>query len=122
MSNWHPFTVMVEGASLAGETRGDLFAHTAPLCLIHGMAGSRADWDALISHLPPGLPLVRYDLRGFGQSTAAAGTAFSHSDDLLAIVDTLGLERIAPLGLSMGGGVALNFALSHPARVSRLAR
>lgn len=119
MADWHPFSVEVEGALLSGEARGDLTARP-PLWLIHGMAGSRADWDLLIAQLPPDLPLVRHDLRGFGQSSADPGAAFSHADDLLTMADALGLERFVPLGLSMGGGVALHFALDHPNRMAAL--
>lgn len=115
------FTVPVEGATLAGETRGE---GTPPLVLLHGMAGSRHDWDrllaALSAHGPADFPALRYDLRGFGQSTADESREYSHADDLLALLDARGIARAPLLGLSMGGGVALNFALSHPERVSRL--
>jgi len=113
---WRAFTVEVEGAIISGERRGD----SAPLVLVHGMAGERRDWDRLIVELPADLPLLRYDLRGFGASDAESGFSYSHADDLLAIFAALGLDRAPVLGLSMGGGVALNFALSHPDRVSRL--
>ncbi|MCW1430980.1 alpha/beta fold hydrolase [Novosphingobium sp. JCM 18896] len=110
------FTVDVEGATLAGERRG---AEAPPLVLLHGMAGERGDWDRLIQALPADYPILRYDLRGFGLSDSD-DREYSHSDDLLALFDTLGIDRATVLGLSMGGGVALNFALSHPDRVSRL--
>lgn len=110
------FTVRVEGATLSGEMRGDCPA----LALIHGMGGDLRDWDRLVAALPADLPLLRHDLRGFGRSHATDGVEFSHSDDFLRMLDTLGIERIAVLGLSLGGAVALNFALNHPERVSRL--
>lgn len=110
------FTVDVEGATLAGERHG---ADASPLVLLHGMAGERGDWDRLVAELPADYPIVRYDLRGFGLSDSD-DREYSHSDDLLALFDTLGIDRAPVLGLSMGGGVALNFALSHPDRVSRL--
>ena len=110
------FTVEVEGAVLSGEMSGE----GTPLVLVHGMAGERGDWDRLAAALPADLPLLRYDLRGFGASEAQPGLPYSHSDDLLAVFDALGIERAPVLGLSMGGGVALNFALSHPDRVPRL--
>jgi 2-succinyl-6-hydroxy-2,4-cyclohexadiene-1-carboxylate synthase len=111
-----PFSVEVEGARLSGEARG---AGT-PLVLVHGMAGDRHEWDRLLAALPPGLATLRYDLRGFGQSHSALDREHSHADDLLALFDVRGIARAPLLGLSMGGGVALNFALSHPERVSRL--
>ena len=109
------FAVEVEGATLAGERTGT----GPPLVLLHGMAGERGDWDRLIAALPEGYPVLRYDLRGFGQSPSD-DREYSHTDDLLALFDAQGIERAPLLGLSMGGGVALNFALSHPDRVSRL--
>jgi pimeloyl-ACP methyl ester carboxylesterase len=84
------------------------------------MAGERHEWNRLLAALPAGYASLRYDLRGFGQSSAQDGLAYSHADDLLALFDALAIDQAAVLGLSMGGGVALNFALSHPSRVSRL--
>jgi pimeloyl-ACP methyl ester carboxylesterase len=110
------FTVAVEGATLAGERSGQ----GPPLVLLHGMAGERQDWNRLLAALPADFSSLRYDLRGFGQSMAQEGLPYSHTDDLLALFDAQGIERAPLLGLSMGGGVALNFALSHPERVSRL--
>jgi pimeloyl-ACP methyl ester carboxylesterase len=116
------FTVAVEGAVLVGEASGT----GPPLVLLHGMAGERHDWDRLLAALPAELPTLSYDLRGFGQSPARDqspaqdGVTFSHADDLLALLDARRIERTAILGVSMGGGVALNFALSHPERVSHL--
>ena len=117
--DWGAFTVAVEGALLSGERRGP--ESSAPLVLVHGMAGQRHDWDRLIAALPAELPLIRYDLRGFGASEAQDGRTYSHADDLLALLDAQGIARAPLLGLSMGGGVALHFALDHPDRVSRLA-
>jgi pimeloyl-ACP methyl ester carboxylesterase len=110
------FTVQVEGAVLVGEASGT----GPPLVLLHGMAGERHDWDRLLAALPAELPTLSYDLRGFGQSLAQDGVTFSHADDLLALLDARRISQAAILGVSMGGGVALNFALSHPERVSHL--
>jgi len=84
------------------------------------MAGSRRDWDEVTRALPRTLCIVAYDLRGFGASKADDGRPFSHADDLRVLMDGLGIERAAIAGLSMGGGIALNFALSHPERVSHM--
>jgi pimeloyl-ACP methyl ester carboxylesterase len=113
------FTVTVEGATLAGERSGEGLDRPGPLVLLHGMAGERQDWNRLLAALPQAYPVLRYDLRGFGQSPSD-DREYSHTDALLALLDAQGIERAPLLGLSMGGGVALNFALSHPDRVSRL--
>lgn len=110
------FTVAVEGATLSGAAEGE----GTPLILVHGMAGTSADWDRLRAALPRDIATLRYDLRGFGASTADEEVEYSHADDLLALFDARGIARAPVLGLSLGGGAALNFALSHPERVSRL--
>ncbi len=56
---------------------------------------------------------------GFGRSTHASAP-FSHLDDLLAVLDVLGLGRAHLLGCSKGAGVCLDFTLQHPDRVSAL--
>lgn len=109
------FTVEVEGAVLSGEQRGT----GTPLVMLHGMAGTRAEWRGLIATLPRDFSSLIYDLRGFGDSPSE-DREFSHAEDLLALLDARGIERAPLLGLSMGGGIALNFALNYPERVSRL--
>lgn len=110
------FRVEVAGATLAGEQRGS----GVPLVLIHGMGSCRAGWDRLLEHLPADLPLLRYDLRGFGASVADPDAEYSHVDDLLALLDARGIDRAVPCGLSLGGGVATALAVAAPERVARL--
>lgn len=114
---WRAFTVEVEGAALCGERRD---GEGAPLVLVHGFGGSRATWDAVVDALPASLPLIRYDLRGFGASAQDERVTFRHAGDLLAVLDTLKVDRANLCGLSMGGAIAVRFAIEHPARVGRL--
>lgn len=114
---WRAFTLAVEGATLCGNRRD---GPGLPLVLLHGMGGARDGWDRVIAHLPPAMPLLRHDLRGFGASAADEATEYSHGDDLLALLDAQGIERAALCGLSMGGAIAAGFALDHPDRVERL--
>ena len=114
--DWRAFTVAVEGASIAGEVRGEPPA----LALLHGFGGDRHGWDAVTAALPPALGLLRYDQRGFGESAQAESIAFSHAEDLLALLDARGIKRIALAGLSQGGAIAAHFALEHPERVDKL--
>ena len=65
--------------------------------------------------------MLRYDLRGFGKSTARTDAPFDHVEDLHALLDALALDRCNLVGVSMGGGIALRFALDYPDRVERLA-
>ncbi|WP_395332305.1 alpha/beta hydrolase [Novosphingobium sp. BL-8H] len=115
------FRIDLPGGTLAGVRReGTGQDAGTPLVLAHGFGGSWQDWDAVIAALPPERPLIAYDARGFGASTAEPGVPFSHADDLLALLDALEIERADLCGLSMGGGNVLHFALDHPDHVRRL--
>ena len=63
--------------------------------------------------------VVRYDLRGFGRSTIA-NEPYTHAHDLAALLDHLGIARATLIGLSLGGGAAINFALLRPDAVAAL--
>jgi 2-succinyl-6-hydroxy-2,4-cyclohexadiene-1-carboxylate synthase len=109
-------TIEVPGASLMAESvgRGD------PLVLLHGFGDDRHSWDTLVTALSPEREVIRYDLRGFGQSSIAARLPYRHAADLKALLDAFHLECCDLLGISLGGSIALNFALDHPQRVRRL--
>ncbi|GAB3108556.1 alpha/beta fold hydrolase [Pseudomaricurvus hydrocarbonicus] len=95
-----------------GETPRTLF--------IHGFGGDLHTWDRVFSYLDPDLAALRYDLRGFGRTPCPDSIPFRHSDDLLALLDSLAILQCDLVGVSMGGSVALNFALNHPQRVRSL--
>jgi 2-succinyl-6-hydroxy-2,4-cyclohexadiene-1-carboxylate synthase len=104
------------GVELWAEIAGE----GAPLALVAGAGGGHATWDRLWPALTAAHRCIRYDLRGCGASTDLSSGLFSHTDDLLALLDGLGLERASVMGVSMGGRIALDFALAHPDRVERL--
>ncbi len=115
------FTVPLPGGGIiTSETRGGHGGHGVPVVFLHGFGGSGAGWDAVWRHLPGAMALLRYDLRGFGASLPAPAAPFSHSDDLRALMDARGIAQADLVGLSMGGAIAVHFALEHPARVRRL--
>ncbi len=88
---------------------------------LHGLGGDGLhSWDGVWSALGNELPALRYDLRGFGQSIDSNHAPFRHTDDLLAIMDAIELAQCNVIGVSMGGSIALNFALDHPGRVRNL--
>jgi len=79
-------------------------------------------WRHFLDDLGAFTTLIRYDERGFGMSDWNV-TDFSldaRLADLEAIVDSLGLERFALMGMSGGSPVAMAYAAEHPDRVSRL--
>jgi pimeloyl-ACP methyl ester carboxylesterase len=87
---------------------------------VHGFGGDLHSGDRLWPLLAPGRHLLRYDLRDFGRSLAESDEAFTHVDDLAALLSAKSIARCDLIGVSMGGGVALRFALDHPALVRSL--
>jgi 3-oxoadipate enol-lactonase len=71
-------------------------------------------WDAQFELFASQYQLVRYDMRGFGQSDLPGRLGHSPADDLKALLTHLGLGRAHILGLSRGGAVAMDFALTYP--------
>jgi 3-oxoadipate enol-lactonase / 4-carboxymuconolactone decarboxylase len=99
-----------------GDPRG------TPLVLIHSLGTDLRLWDDLIPRLDPTLRLIRFDLRGHGLSADPAGelTLVDFSADLAALLDHLEIDNAIVLGISIGGLIALDFALRNQARVSSL--
>lgn len=87
--------------------------------LLHaGVADSRM-WDRQWADWPSRLAVTRLDLRGFGRSGRQVGS-FSHAEDVLAVLDSTGIDRAIVVGSSFGGLVALDLAASRPQRVTGL--
>jgi pimeloyl-ACP methyl ester carboxylesterase len=87
---------------------------------VHGFGGDMHTWDDLWRLLPDPCGHMRYDLRGYGKSRALSDDPFQHSADLLTLMNALQIERCNLVGASMGGSIALNFALTNPDRVRSL--
>ena len=88
--------------------------------LVHGLGSSRATWNLILERLPRDQPVLRYDLRGCGQSTSDNKTQYSHAEDLRAMLDARGIRKAVICGVSMGGAITSNFALDNPDRVERI--
>jgi pimeloyl-ACP methyl ester carboxylesterase len=88
--------------------------------LVHGLGDDLHTWDGIWPVIGTYFSAMRYDLRGFGQSSLLGEAAYSHADDLLAILNAMGIEQCDLVGVSMGGSIALNFTLDHPERVRNL--
>jgi 3-oxoadipate enol-lactonase len=100
---------------LAFETRGE----GVPLVFIHGFSFDMRTWDAQVEALSRYFQVVRYDLRGFGRSSMPTG-AYSHAQDLRALIEFLSLSSPVLIGLSLGANVALSYALDHPRAIRGL--
>src|SRR5438309_2596336 len=108
--------ITVNGTMLGYDEAGE----GAAVVLLHAAVGDRRMWDAQFTALSATHRVIRYDRRGFGESADHDG-AFSHHEDLLALLDARGIERAALVGSSMGGACALDAALAAPERITRLA-
>ena len=99
--------------------QGDV-ASKRNLVLVHGAGGSHLDWPAPLCRLK-GANVYALDLPGHGRSEGLGRSSITaYRDFLLAFLDALGLERATLVGHSMGGGIALAFALHDPDRLDGL--
>lgn len=92
------------------------------LTLSHSLACDLSIWDQQMAALTPHFTVLRFDTRGHGQSSVPAGayTWQELRDDVLGLLDALGIEKTHFAGLSMGGMIAQHLALAAPQRLSRL--
>jgi pimeloyl-ACP methyl ester carboxylesterase len=86
---------------------------------LHTGISDLRSWDEVMDLLSPDMDVVAYDRRGFGL-TAYRPERHDQVVDLLAVLDGLGLDEAVLVGNSRGGQIALDFTLTHPARVSSL--
>ena len=110
--------VSVASTTLSCDIRGEGKA----LVLVHGNAETRQAWRPQIEHFAQRCHVVAPDLRGHGDSEKPIG-AYPISgfvDDLARLLDALAIDRAVIAGHSMGGRVAMSFALEHPDRARGL--
>src|SRR5690242_3223440 len=90
--------------------------------LLHARTGSAAMWQRQLAALSAaGYRCIAYDRRQSGRTEVVTGAPGAlPADDLLALLDRLAVQRCHVVGTAAGGIVALDFALSHPARARGL--
>jgi len=92
-----------------------------PLLLLHGLFGASANWQTAARGLQEDFRLIVPDLRNHGRSPHHPVMDYpAMAGDVLALMDSLGIESTFLLGHSMGGKVAMWLALNQPERVDRL--
>jgi haloalkane dehalogenase len=99
------------------------FPGTGPaFVVLHGFPDNSHIYDDLIPHLvSAGRRTVAIDFLGFGDSDKPEGAQYSFPQqlgDLEAVVGSLGLDKIIPVGHDAGGPTAVNFGLKHPDRTA----
>lgn len=94
------------------------------MLLLHGFTGTHLTWTGLCKILTKEYFLIVPDLPGHGRSGISSMPEFMNldatSDNLLKLLNTLGAPKVALLGYSLGGRIALNFALKHQDRLTCL--
>lgn len=106
-----------------GESRlyHEIHGEGPDVVLLHGVGGNHASWFHQFHAWRTRFRMIAIDARGFGNSTDAEGSGRSaFVDDLLHVLDALGVARAHLVAQSMGGGTAALFACRHPARVASL--
>lgn len=90
--------------------------------LVHGVGGVMQNWDGVVARLEDRFELLRYDLRGHGQSEKVQGpyTLADFTDDHVALLDRVGWTSAHVVGFSLGGIIAQALAIDHAARVEKL--
>jgi 3-oxoadipate enol-lactonase len=109
----------VEDLEMYYERSGD----GEPLLLIQGMTGTHAAWgERFLTPLERDFECLVYDHRGIGYSSPVSRpfTIAELAEDAAGLLDALGIERTHVLGVSLGGMIAQELALSHPGRVRSL--
>ncbi|MEO8138614.1 MAG: alpha/beta fold hydrolase [Gemmatimonadota bacterium] len=109
--------IAVNGVNLAVDVRGQGPA----ILFIHGFPLDHTIWEHQLAHLD-GWMCIAPDLRGMGQSDAPdlGYSMATYADDLLALLNSLGVERVVLCGLSMGGYVAFEIVRRARSRVRGL--
>jgi pimeloyl-ACP methyl ester carboxylesterase len=107
--------VIVQNGELYYEKLGE----GKPLILVHAGFSDHRDWTHQINDFGKEYNTIAYDQRGSGNSSVIK-TGFSPADDLKAIMDYLKIEKTFLIGHSIGGTIALDFALQYPKKVSAL--
>lgn len=115
--------VEVQGLNVHYRDEGKPRLDSIPIVLIHGTGASLLTWNAWAENLKNDYRVIRFDLPAYGLTGPNADNSYSmdyYADFLRAFLDKLGVKQCVLGGNSLGGGVAWNFALKYPGRVSKL--
>jgi pimeloyl-ACP methyl ester carboxylesterase len=108
-------TLPINGIDLAYDEAGNGPA----LLLIHAGIVDRRMWDDVMPALAERFRVIRFDLRGYGDTPLPSGE-FVYGSDVVELLRALDVERASVVGVSMGGHVAVDVAIAHPELVDRL--
>jgi pimeloyl-ACP methyl ester carboxylesterase len=105
----------INGATIYYEVSGK----GQPFLMVHAGIANKSMWDDQFDFFAQQYRVVRYDMRGYGQSLPVAGDYQRHQD-IRALLDFLSIDHAYLMGCSMGGGACMDFALDYPDRADAL--
>lgn len=115
-----PYVTTDDGVKLYFEETG---AGT-PIVFVHEFAADHRSWEAQMRHFGQRHRCIAYSARGYPPSDvpekAASYSQNRATDDILAVLDHLRIDKAHVVGLSMGGFATLHFGFRHPARARSL--
>jgi len=115
-----PFATTNDGVRLHYEETGS----GTPLIFVHEFAGDHRSWEMQLQHFGRRYRAITYGARGYPPSDVPeSSTSYSQNraaDDILAVLDHLGIERAHVCGLSMGAFATLHFGFRHKSRALSL--
>ncbi|MEM7284595.1 MAG: alpha/beta fold hydrolase [Pseudomonadota bacterium] len=92
-----------------------------PIILMHGMFGSLSNLGVVSRHFANEYHTISVDLRNHGDSPHTPNMSYPEmANDVLALMDKIGIKQAHLLGHSMGGKVAMQLALTHPSRADKV--
>ncbi|HLH98528.1 MAG TPA: alpha/beta hydrolase [Xanthobacteraceae bacterium] len=121
MSGSDQYAKLRDGTRLGYALHGDPSA-ARRIALIHSLAMDHSFWTPVVERLGVSACVLTYDCRGHGRSDKPRGsvTVEAHADDLAALMDAVGWSTAVVAGASMGGCIALAFAIRQAKRVAAL--
>ncbi len=100
----------------------EIYGEGYPLFLVHGFGAKKESWIAQVPELSKHFKVIRLDNRGAGKSDRPETkyTMEIFADDIINLMDHLGIEKANVCGWSLGGMIVQNFVLKYPDRVNKV--
>jgi len=107
------FDIEVDGGTLFGVDQGN----GLPVVFLHAGVCDHRMWGPQFEALDDNIHAIAYDRRGYGE-TVSENVEFSELEDLSAVLDHFDIRAAVLVGCSMGGGLAIDYAIANPDRVA----
>jgi len=98
-----------------------IYGEGKPVIILHGLFGSSRNWTSIAKKLSANFQIINVDLRNHGNSDHAETMTYPEmAEDLYQMLDECDQEQASLIGHSMGGKVAMTFALNHQSTIKHL--